>query len=318
MIIGLVVLLLVGIGGLGTLLVGLAAAGGGTGASPFSFGKKIALLEVNGVLGEGPGYGADTQWLREAVAGWTEDSSVQGMVIRVNSPGGAVSATHDLFTEIEKFRATGRPVYTAMGDVAASGGYYVAMASDRVYANAGTLTGSVGVILSFLGYEGFQEKLGLESRTIKSGVFKDIGSGAREMTEADKELLDGMVTDVYEQFLAIVLEARADSVRELLAKRHSKAPSAVTDAEIEAHVRSLCDGRIFSGNQAFNDGMIDGLASVDEVVATMLTDLGLPEDTTVAKTPMRPRGLFGSISGKLAQLEQMAPGMVKLEFRFEP
>lgn len=302
-----------------TALVGMMGMGAGSGGSGFSmpFGEKIVLLEIEGVLGEGELYPADTARLKGIVRKWAEDDSVKGMVIRINSPGGAVSATHDLYEAVQEFRAADKPVYASMGDVAASGGYYMASAADRVYANSGTLTGSVGVILSFWGYKDLVNKVGLEARTIKSGQFKDIGSGSRDLTEEERQLLDEMVVDVFEQFFDIVHDARHDSARDAIAARGERNPDDVTDEEIEQHLRSYCDGRIFSGRQALEYGFVDELGTLDDAVEAMREDLGLSEKATIVHTPKPPpKGLFGIAKQKMEALDHAMPGGAKLEYRF--
>ncbi len=315
LIIGLIVLIFVGGGALITFI------GAGVVGSGFSlpFGQRIALLEVEGVLGEGVGYGADTARLKNLVLKWAEDDSIKGMVVRVNSPGGAVSATHDLYEAIEEFRAQNKPVYASMGDVAASGGYYVSMGADRVYANGGTITGSIGVILSFWGYQDLVEKIGLEPRTIKSGEFKDIGSGARPLTEKEKALLDEMVSDVYEDFFSIVLQSRSDSAREVLASGDQTLRNTedVSDEDVEAHLREYADGRIFSGNQAVEYGFVDEIGTLDDVVEAMRTDLGLPEGTGIVHTPKPQPSLFGIVKQKAEALGGHQAGMAKMEYRFQ-
>lgn len=325
MIIGLVILLFVGGSALIALISGLAATSGGSGSGGggmFSFGDKIAVLDVQGMIGAGDVYPADTERLRKLVAKWKNDDSIKGMIIRVNSPGGAVSATQDLFTEINEFRSTGKPVYTSMGDVAASGGYYLAMASDEIWVNSGTLTGSIGVILSFYGYEDLFDKLGLEARSIKSGEFKDIGSGTRPMTEEEKALLDEMVDDVFEQFFEVVLDNRIEVVREMVALEKEEETgvtvniSSITDEEVEAYLREYCDGRIFSGRQAIDYGMADREGTLQESLDAMRNQLGLPNDSPVVTTPVPAPGLFGTFDQKMKQMEQFTPGSIHLEFRF--
>ncbi len=326
MIIGLVIVLVVGTFSLIALVVSLTTGTGSSapsvGSGMFSFGEKIAVLDVGGVLGAGETYPADTERLKALVDKWTENESIKGMVIRVNSPGGAVSATQDLFYSIEKFRATGRPVYTSMGDIAASGGYYIAMASDKVYVNTGTLTGSVGVVLNFYGYEELFGKLGLESRVIKSGEFKDIGSGTRPITDEERALLNTMITDVFEQFFEVVVDGRMEAVQELLAEQKSietgttVAAATITRQEVEAHLRQYCDGRIFSGRQALEYGMADQTGTIDQALEDMRTNLGLQPNSPVVLTPSPTPGLFGFFDKQVNALDRFTPGSVHLEFRF--
>lgn len=313
LIIGLVVLVVVvGIGAIG--LLGSAFSSGSStaaaGGSPFSmFGNRIGVLEIEGVLGEGVGYGANTEELVDQVKAWTENDSIKAMVLRINSPGGAVSATQDLVHAINEFRGTGRPVYASMGDVAASGGYYAATAADEVYANEGTLTGSIGVIMSFYNYEGLLEKIGVYSQAVKSGEFKDMGSGTRQMTEAEQALLDGMVQDVYQQFLDEVVAARAEKVKQLHGLREVD--------EVREHIAQYADGRIFSGRQAYDYGMVDELGTLEETIEAAANKVGL-SNYSVVHAPVRPKGLFGAIgalSNKAQAIATEQAGTVKLEYR---
>lgn len=326
MIIGIVMVLIIGGFSLIALITSIATTGGGTtksgGSGMFAFGDKIAILDVGGVLGAGETYAADTERLKALVETWTKNDKIKGMVIRVNSPGGAVSATQDLFYAIEQFKATGRPVYTSMGDIAASGGYYISMASDKVYVNTGTLTGSVGVILNFYGYEELFGKLGLESRVIKSGQFKDIGSGTRPITEEEKALLDTMIKDVFEQFFEVVVEGRMVAVQKLLAEKKSAetgttvAYTSITKKEVEDHLRQYCDGRIFSGRQALEYGMADENGTLDQALSDMRTKLGLKPGSSVVLTPSPTPGLFGFFDKQVNALDRFTPGSVHMEFRF--
>ncbi len=325
-IIGITVLFFVVIFGAFTFLSSSIGGGTTTGGGGFGFlGEKIAILEVNGMIAEGSGYPADTAALVKQIKAWQDNDSIRGMVVRVNSPGGAVSATQDVYAALNEFRAPDangkkRPIVISMGDVAASGGYYMAMAGDKVYANEGSLTGSVGVIMSFYDYQGLQEKIGVSSRNVKSGKFKDMGSGSRAMTTEEKELLGEMITDVYEQFFDAVVTGRASRVRELL---NETDPTAVTEDEVRSHLSQYCDGRVFSGRQAYEYGMIDEMGTLDEAIEEAATMAGItnPDTVSTVKGPIKPSpGLFG-MTGLVNKLENLPEQLghaagVKLEYRF--
>lgn len=305
------------------LLIGAGSSSDSSGTGSLSFfGDRIGQLNIEGVLGEGPAYPADTKVLAAQVRQWTDNKSIKAIVLRVNSPGGAVSATQDLHQALEEFRDTGRPILTSMGDIAASGGYYAAMASEpgEVYANEGSLTGSIGVILGFYDFREFQDKIGVHPYNVKSGQFKDIGSGSREMTPEEKALLETMIDDVYNQFLDVVVANRSENVRKLLADRDGRKPQDVTEAEIRAHVKELCDGRIFSGRQAYLSGMVDGTRTLDQVLDRARKLTNLPENAPVVVAPVRQQGLFGSISGlagKLSAMPEHRFAGARLEYRFD-
>jgi protease-4 len=304
--------LLSALGSSGGPAVGTATAGGGF----FMFGDRIAILEVNGVLGEGPGYGADTAALIKQLKAWEDNASIKGIVVRINSPGGAVSATQELHQALENYKQrTKRPVVASMGDVAASGGYYAAMSADRVFANPGTLTGSIGVIMSSWQYDSLTDKIGVKERVIKSGEFKDIMSGARDMTESERALMETMVMDVYSQFLDHVTLNRRETVKRRMAEKTGVEPSG---EDVAAKIRGVADGRVFSGRQAFEDGMVDELGTLDDAVAHAAQLAGLKTGNKQIPTvsgPVRPRGLFGKMESRLEQATRALPGTVLLEYR---
>ena len=320
---GLVILFLVLAGGLVILMSGSGRGASASSIGSFNFmGKRIGILEVEGVIGEGPSYAANTKTLVDAVKRWKDSESIAAVVVRVNSPGGAVSATQDLYQALNEFRASGsngqtRPVVVSMGDIAASGGYYSAMAADKVFANEGSLTGSIGVIMSFTNYEGLQDKIGISSRVVKSGEFKDIGSGTRAMKPEEKKLLQGTIDDVYDQFFDAVVEGREQRVRELLDPAN---PDTVTDDEVRAHLEEYCDGRIFSGRQALEFGMIDKVGSLDDAVKEAAKMANISPDTPTVTMPQRPTGLFSALGGMANKVEASMPhrmeGMARFEYRF--
>jgi protease-4 len=319
LLIGLAVFAFVVIGGVIALVAGAATSTtGGGGAGMFSFGDKIAILDIEGVIGEGPAYEANTKVLVRQVKAWNEDKNVKGILLRINSPGGAVSATQDLYHALEDFKKTERPVVASMGDVAASGGYYAAMAADQVFANEGTLTGSIGVILSFMNWEGLQEKIGVYSHNVKSGKFKDIGSGSRPMTDEEKALLDEMIQDVYSQFLEAVVEARGEHVRALLAQQLQTPPASITPEQIEAHIRQYADGRIFTGRQAYQTQMIDTVGTFEEAFEALCLRAQVPNTVATVRAPVRQQGLFGGMDSLATKLQNMPTepfSKVRLEYR---
>ncbi len=306
------------------VLVGVVAGTAGTargGMLGGLMGERIAILNVEGVIGEGPAFGADTQKIVEQLKSWKRNENIRALVVRVNSGGGAVSATQEVYAALLEFKEeTGRPVVASFGDSAASGGYYAALPADEIYANEGSLTGSIGVMLSLWDFQELQSKIGISARSVKSGEFKDIGSGSRDMTEEERELLEEMVVDVFEQFYDAVYKARTERVREIL---NSEAPDTVTDEEVDEHLRAYSDGRIFSGRQAFEFGMIDGLGTLDDAVARAAELAGIDPETRRVRAPVRPRGLFGTIGALTNRVESLAGSTgtgesVRLEYRMGP
>ncbi|MCP4296234.1 MAG: signal peptide peptidase SppA [Proteobacteria bacterium] len=183
------------------------------------------------------------------------EADVKGIVLRINSPGGAVAPSQEIYSELKRIQEK-KKIFTSISSVAASGGYYIAVGSNKIYANPGSVTGSIGVILQSYNIEELMQKIGVKSQVVKSGEKKDIGSPYRTMTREEKKLLQSVIGDTHEQFI----DAIANS-RKLDRKR----------------VATLADGRIFTGNQALKAELIDGLASFREVVELLKKDLGLKE-----------------------------------------
>jgi protease-4 len=177
-----------------------------------------------------------------------KDKHVKGILLRIDSPGGTVASSQELSDYVKAVRKAGIPVVASMGDVAASGGYYVASACDRIVAQPGTITGSIGVIMNTLSLAGLEEKLGIEPQTVKSGQFKDIGSPTHRMTPAERELLQAMIMESYDQFVTAVAEGR--------------------HMDKEA-VKKLADGRMYLGKQAKALGLIDSLGSYETAIASL-------------------------------------------------
>lgn len=176
---------------------------------------------------------------------YRENKSIKAIVFRVESPGGGVAASQEIYEEVRKTRESGKPVVVSMGSVAASGGYYVSCGASRIVANPGTLTGSIGVIFQYLHAEQLLEKIGVDAATYKTGRFKDAGSPFRKPTEDDKRFFDQLLGDVYEQFVQVVTTER---------KLDRKA------------VLKYADGRVFTGRQAVEWGFVDTLGTYEDAV----------------------------------------------------
>ncbi len=175
-----------------------------------------------------------------------EDKDVKAIVLDINSPGGTVAAVQNIYSEILKAKKNGKKVVALFRDVAASGGFYIAMAADKIVAEPGTITGSVGVIMQTSNVEGLFEKIGVKMVPITSGKYKDMGSAYRPMTDAEKALLQDMVDDTYTQFFAAVKAGRPDVSEENLTE--------------------YTDGRVFTGQRAYNLGFVDKLGGEDEAL----------------------------------------------------
>lgn len=205
--------------------------------SHFVLGDKIGYVTVAGAI-------TSSEKIIDQIDNFKEDSSVKAIVLRINSPGGGVSPSQEIYDEV-KATAAIKPVVVSMGSVAASGGYYIAAPAQKILANPGTITGSIGVIMQFTNVEELLGKVGLKSQTVKSGMHKDIGSPVRPMSSADREILQLMIDDVYAQFVQAVAESRQMDIDK---------------------VRQLADGRIFTGRQAFEAGLVDELGGYRDAI----------------------------------------------------
>lgn len=215
-------------------------------------GNKIALVRIEGTI-------LDSKKTVDEIKGYTKDSSVKAIVLRVDSPGGAVAPSQEIYEEVKK-AVLKKKVVVSMGSVAASGGYYISAPASKIIANPGTLTGSIGVILEMPNIEGLMSKIGIKTEVIKSGRHKDIGSAFRGIKQEEKEILQGVMDNVHEQFIRAVSEGRK--------------------MNIEA-VRKIADGRIFSGEQAVNNGLIDQLGTLEDAIKTAATLVGIKEEPEV-------------------------------------
>lgn len=192
-----------------------------------------------------------------------ENPKIKAVLIRINSPGGTVATSQELNQAVTKLKEK-KPVFTSMGDICASGGYYVACATDKIYANPGTLTGSIGVILSGMNFKGLADKLGVQPQVVKSGLFKDIASPYRPMTDDERKILQGLIDDSYDQFVTAVATGRKMKVDD---------------------VKKIADGRIYSGRQAKANGLVDELGTyqdaLDQLQATCKKKYDLTDDLPV-------------------------------------
>ncbi len=229
------------------LMIAVSFIGGGSSSGGYA---KIAHLDLEGVITSAP----QVSWagtsdsmvsrLKKELKRAREDDSVKAIVLRVNSPGGEVTASDVIYHHVKK-AAEKKPLIVYMDSVAASGGFYVACGAKEVYANPTTLTGSIGVIISTLNYEQLFAKLGMESVVFTSGKFKDILSGTRPMREEEQKLIQGMVNQTYERFLGIVMKARPD----------------IPEAKMR---NEIADGRILSGADAKELGLINGVGYIED------------------------------------------------------
>jgi len=184
-----------------------------------------------------------------------EDPDVKAVVLRINSPGGTAAASQEVYNEALRIREAGKPLVASFADVAASGGYWVACAADEIFANPATITGSIGVIMEVTNLVELYRKIGIETDVIKSGEHKDIGSSSRPLEEGERNILQSMVDDIFDQFVDVVAAGRGLS---------------------EEEVRKLADGRIFTGRQALQAGLVDSLGDFYDAVDAAGRLAGIP------------------------------------------
>lgn len=229
--------------------------------------SKILLMDLSGVISSsekeglipGPNMLAS---FKEELTKASKDDKVKALVLRINSPGGTVNASDILYHELKAFKANKKiPVIASMMDVAASGGYYLAMATDAILVHPSTVTGSIGVIMLTVNARGLLEKVGVEASAITSGPRKDMGSPFRTMTPEEKAIFQSVIDSFYQRFLTVVQEGR---------------PQLSAD-----QIKKLADGRIYSGDQAKAAGLVDDIGYLEEAIDRAKKNAGLTEARVV-------------------------------------
>lgn len=213
-------------------------------------GERVAVIKIKGVIVNPLPTVRKIERLRK-------DKSVKALVIRVDSPGGSVGASQEIYRAIERFREAGKPVVISMGNVAASGGYYVSAPANYIFANPGTITGSIGVIIQHVAYKELMDKIGIKSTAIKTGKFKDTLNPFRELTPEEKEYLKDTITQAYEQFLRAILKYRKDKIS-------------------EEKLREVADGRVFTGEKAKELGLVDEIGGLEDALQKAKELAGVP------------------------------------------
>jgi protease-4 len=254
------VLVYLGVAGLFVISLGGLSRGEG---GPALFGPRVAIVELEGVIIE------VDDIVRELKA-HRDNPTVRAVVLRINSPGGVVAPTQELHDAVLRLRQAGKPVVASLAAVAASGGYYVAVACDQIYANPGTLTGSIGVIMQLANLEQLMKKVGVDYVVVKAGQFKDIGNVGRPMTPDERRVMQALLDDVHGQFIGAVVSGR-------------KLP--------KEDVTRFADGRVFSGVQAKELRMVDALGGLEDAVLAAAKLAGLPAPPNV----IQPRRRFSII-----------------------
>jgi protease IV len=277
-------------------------------------GSLIGLVRIDGVI-------MDPSKVLEAIHKYRDERRVRAVLVRVDSPGGAVGASQEIYEAINALRKSGKKVVVSMGNVAASGGYYVSCAADEVFANPGTLTGSIGVIFSVPNVEAIAEKVGVRQQVVKSGKFKDIGSMTRTMTPEEQKLLQGVIDDTYNQFVEAIMRHRTPQITEALVKTEAESKEMAAelggDATAEKFLRHIADGRIFTGRQALEYGLVDTLGTEQDATNRLcaLAGIAKPEMYEYRSQPKTLRDLFESGAKSALSSAGLPLGGPRLEYR---
>jgi len=273
----LVAAVLVYLGVAGLFIIGVGGLSRGEGG-PALFGPRVAIVELEGVI-------IEVDDLVRELKAHRENPSIKAVVMRINSPGGVVAPTQELHDAVLRLRQAGKPVVASLGAVAASGGYYVAVACSEIYANPGTLTGSIGVIMQLANFEQLMKKVGVDYVVVKAGQFKDIGNVSRAMTPDERRVMQALLDDVHGQFIGAVATGR-------------KLP--------REDVVRFADGRVFSGTQAKELRMVDALGGLEEAVLASARLAGIPSPPSV----IQPRRRFSIMELLRSQFGGTAAGLL--------
>ena len=226
----------------------------------FSSQDRVALIRSEGVI-------LDAQATISELKQYSENPLVKAIVLRIDSPGGGVVPSQEIHDAVKRVKnKSNKAVIASMGTVAASGGYYIAAATDRIIANPGTLTGSIGVIMEMANFEGLMKKVGVEGVVIKSGRFKDVGSPLRKMSDEERKLLQSVMDDVHHQFIQAVADGRSLEVSD---------------------VEPLADGRIYTGRQAKDARLVDELGDLDDAIHIAADIAGMEGEPKVVEPRKR-------------------------------
>ncbi|OPX91644.1 MAG: putative signal peptide peptidase SppA [Pelotomaculum sp. PtaB.Bin013] len=241
---------------------------------------KVGVIYIEGAIAAGRydsgvlGGGGSSEVIAAALRKAARNPEIDAVVIRLNSPGGTPAASQEIGLEVERLKQSGKKVVASMGDVAASGAYWVAACADQIVANPGTMTGSIGVIMQTPNLQGLYDKLGVDTETFKSGAHKDMGSPSRAVTPEERAIFQSMIDDIFSQFIDAVAKGRHKDVLE---------------------VRQLADGRVFTGRQAKELGLVDRLGDFHDAVLLAGELAGIPGEPVIAE--LGPKNVWRDIFG---------------------
>jgi len=285
-------MVLVVLGVIALLLGAILTLVSGSPASSFlSLREKIGIVNIEGAI-------TDSEPVVTQLVQFRKDKGIKAIVLRIDSPGGAVAPSQEIYWEVKKAAAS-KTVIASMGKVAASGGYYVACAANKIVANPGTLTGSIGVLMEFLQVEELLKKIGVGLEVLKTGEFKDIGSPHRKLSEKDRELISSLLSDIQKQFVEAVARGR--------------------NLPIEK-VREIADGRILSGAQSKEHGLVDELGNFQDALELAKKMTGVEGEVTLVYPKKKGSRLWDFVlrdaSESLYSLLRRIPGM-QIEYRWD-
>jgi protease-4 len=277
--------LILGVVALSLVLAAAMMPGGRTAENPAGGSGEVGVIYIEGTIASGRSVslfedraGAETiaASLREAA----RNPGLKAVVIRLNSPGGTPAASQEIDNEVQRLRKSGKVVVASMGDVAASGAYWIAAGADQIVANPGTITGSIGVFMQTTNLEELYDKIGMDQEIFKSGPYKDMGSSDRPVTPEERAIFQAMVDDIYNQFVDVVARGRHKDV---------------------AEVKALADGRVYTGRQAKELGLVDQLGDFHDAVLLAGQLAGIAGEPTVVEIGERNlwQDLFAGVKGNL-------------------
>lgn len=270
-----------------TTLMSVTIALASLSKSDNSFGfEQVAVVEIKSEI-------KDVNFILKTLENIRKKKGIKAVVIRIDSPGGGVAPSQEVYESILKLKKSGKIVIASLGSVSASGGYYIACACDKIVANPGTLTGSIGVILTHYDISPIMDKIGVKVEPIKSSAYKDIMSPFRPMEEAEKKLLLETVTDVYEQFIEVVSKGRN------LTKEY---------------VKQYADGRIFTGKQAKKYKFVDELGTYEDAIELAKKEANLKKEASV-KYYKKPKKLWFDMEDVDQKLDNLSNSRIEILYR---
>lgn len=253
-------------------------------------GGQVAALELEGVI-------SDSKEFVDQLRDYGNRTSVRSVVLRINSPGGGVAASQEIYEALKRFRAQSKKkVVVSMASVAASGGYYVACAADKIFANPGTITGSIGVIAEWYNYGDLLRWAKLQSVVIKSGALKDAGSGTRPLTEEEKVYFQNLISNMYGQFVSAVASSRKMN---------------------EDQVKNLADGRVYTGQEAKSDGLVDAIGTYQDAIAEAARMAGIQGSPKVVSPAKRNFSILELLLGDSSSALSLSQDRSESHIRFE-